>query len=152
MIRQTHLIAVVGAFLIAGVVVVGCGSGPGYIDERGDEEGAVATNEETTAPEGDRSAAGTAQELVGFDAEVVSPPGQANVPRDFGEGSLWATDFDLDPSAGHVPPKALLKRVDPQTGEVVEEIPLGMCVGAGSGPQVAVGAGDTGGILREIFT
>src|SRR5918994_7133455 len=92
-IRQGHLIAVVGALLIA-VVVVGCGSGRGYIDdERGGEEGADATNEETTAPEGDRSAAGTAQELVGFDEEVVSAPGQAIVPRDFGEGSLWATSF-----------------------------------------------------------
>jgi hypothetical protein len=80
-IRQTHLIAVVGACLIAGVVV-GCGSGPGYIDERDGEGGAAATNEENTAREGDRSAAGTAQEEpVGFDEEVVSPPGQANVPR-----------------------------------------------------------------------
>src|SRR5215217_4751496 len=138
-VRQSHLIAVVGAFLIA-VVVVGCASGPGYIDERGGEEGAAATNEETTAPKGDRSAAGTAQELVGFDEEVVSPPGQANRPEGFGEGSLWATD--LDPSGGlAVPPKALLKRVDPQTGKVVATIPLGRCVSAGSGPQVAVGAG-----------
>jgi hypothetical protein len=38
-IRHSHLIAVVGAFLIA-VVVVGCASGPGYIDER-DGEGAL---------------------------------------------------------------------------------------------------------------
>jgi Ca2+-binding RTX toxin-like protein len=36
-VRQGHFIAVVGAFLIA-VVVVGCGSGPGNIDERGSEE------------------------------------------------------------------------------------------------------------------
>jgi hypothetical protein len=82
---------VVVAFLIA-VVVVGCGSGPGYIDERGGEEDDAATDEETTAPEGDRSATRTAQEEpVGFDEEVVSPLGQANVPAGFGEGSLWAT-------------------------------------------------------------
>jgi hypothetical protein len=150
-IRQSHLIAVVGAFLIA-VVVVGCASGPGYIDERGGEGGAAATNEETTAPKGDRSAAGTAQEPVGFDEEVVSPLGQANRPEGFGEGSLWATG--LDPSAGcddvkmageascggGDPPKTLLKRVDPRTGEVVAVIPL-ECVGAEFGPQVAFGAG-----------
>src|SRR5918994_3566460 len=137
-IRQGHLIAVVGALLIA-VVVVGCGSGRGYIDdERGGEEGADATNEETAAPKGDRSAAGTAQEVpVGFDEEVVSPPGQANEPRDFGEGSLWATGYDPDPSTiGGVPYKALLKRVDPQTGKVVEAISLGRCATYGSGPQV----------------
>jgi hypothetical protein len=145
-IRQTHLIAVVGAFLIA-VVMVGCGSGPGYIDELGGEEGAAATNAETTAPEGDRSVAGTAQgEPVGFDEEVVSPPGQANVPEGFGEGSLWATESH--PNAGcddvkgdsasagsasatsealctaSAPPKTVLKRVDPRSGEVVAEIPL----------------------------
>jgi hypothetical protein len=138
-IRHTHLIAVVVSFLIAGVVV-GCGSGPGYIDERGGEEDDAATIEEITAPKGDRSAVGTAQEeLVGFDEEVVSPPGQANVPAGFGEGSLWATG--LGPSRGMAaPPKALLKRVDPQTGEVVEEIPLGECVSGGFGPQAAVGA------------
>jgi hypothetical protein len=51
-IRQAHLIAVVGAFLIAGVVV-GCASAQGNIDdERGGEEGAAVTNEETTAPKG----------------------------------------------------------------------------------------------------
>jgi YVTN family beta-propeller protein len=112
-IRQAHLIAVVGAFLIAGVVV-GCASAQGNIDdERGGEEGAAVTNEETTAPKGDRSVAATAQEeLVDFDEEVVSPPSQANEPRDFGEGSLWAIRYPV------------LKRVDPQTGEVVAEIPL----------------------------
>jgi len=87
-IRQRHLIAVVAALLIA-VVVVGCANAQRNIDdERGGEESAAAINEETTAPKGDRSAAGTAQELVGFDEEVVSPPGQANRPEDFGEGSL----------------------------------------------------------------
>jgi streptogramin lyase len=145
-IRQTHLIAVVVSFLIAGVVV-GCGSGPGYIDERGGEEDDAATIEEITAPKGDRSAVGTAQEeLVGFDEEVVSPPGQANVPAGFGEGSLWATgshpnagcdDVKGDSaSAGSAsassqalcavsgPTKTVLKRVDPRSGEVVAEIPL----------------------------
>jgi hypothetical protein len=93
LVRRAHLIAVVGAFLIA-VVVVGCGSGPGYIDERDGQRGAAATNEETTAPKGDQSKAQTAQEEpVGFEAEVVSPLGQANLPEGFGEGSLWATDL-----------------------------------------------------------
>src|SRR5215203_2003280 len=77
-IRQRHFIAVVGAFLIAGVVVVGCASAQRNIDERGGEGDAAATNEETTAP-------------AGLDAEVVSPLGDANVPAGFGEGSLWAT-------------------------------------------------------------
>jgi streptogramin lyase len=150
-VRQAHLIPVVGAFLIA-VVVVGCGSGPGNIDERDGEGGSAATNEETTAPKGDGSAAGTAQEPVGFDEEVVSPLGQANLPEGFGEGSLWATGFapsggcddvkDVGEAAcgGGDPPKTLLKRVDPRTGEVVAEIPLA-CVGAEFGPQVAFGAG-----------
>src|SRR5918994_7628121 len=149
MIRQGHLIAVVGAFLIA-VVVVGCASGPGNnIDERGGEEGAAATDEETIAPEKDGSAARTTQEPAGLDAEVVSPLGQANQPAGFGEGSLWATGFDPSgagcddvkgvgeasasasseamcaasaPSGG--PPVTLLKRVDPRSGEVVAKIPL----------------------------
>jgi hypothetical protein len=151
-IRQSHLIAVVGAFLIA-VVMVGCGSGPGSIDERGGERGAAATNEETTAPKGDQPKAQTAQKPVGLDAEVVSPLGQANVPMGFGEGSLWATGFDPRRAGcddvkgvgeaacgGGAPPKTLLKRVEPQTGEVVAEISLGRCVGAGT-TQVAVGAG-----------
>ena len=86
-VRQGHCIALVVAFLIA-VVVVGCASAQGNIDERDGEEGGAVTNEQTTAPKGDRSAAGTAQELVGFDEEMVSPPGQANRPEDFGEGSL----------------------------------------------------------------
>src|SRR5215212_12246311 len=95
-VRQGHLIetrvliAVVEAFLIA-VVVVGCGgSGPGNIDGRDGERGAAATNEETTAPEGDRPATGTAREPAGLDVKVVTP-GQAYVPAGFGEGSLWAT-------------------------------------------------------------
>ena len=112
-VRQGHCIALVVAFLIA-VVVVGCASAQGNIDERDGEEGGAVTNEQTTAPKGDRSAAGTAQELVGFDEDVVSSLGHDNVPAGFGEGSLWATDQQT----------TLLKRVDPQTGEVVAEIPL----------------------------
>jgi DNA-binding beta-propeller fold protein YncE len=66
--------------------------------------------------------------------EVVSPLGQANVPGDFGERSLWATGFapsggcdDVKMAGeaccgGPAPPKALLKRVDPQTDEVVAKI------------------------------
>src|SRR5215218_5424068 len=93
-IRQSHLIAVVGAFLIS-VAMVGCGSGPGNnIDERDGQRRAAATNEETTAPKGAQPTAQTAQKPVGLDAEVVSPLGQANLPAGFGEGSLWATGFD----------------------------------------------------------
>jgi streptogramin lyase len=161
MIRQGHLIAVVGAFLIA-VVVVGCASGPGNIDDERGGEGDAATNEETTMPQGDQPKAQTAQEEpVGFDEEVVSPLGKANLPEGFGEGSLWATDLGggggckdvIGDSAsasasasseaacgGGAPPETLLKRVDPQTGEVAAEIPL-ECVGAEFGPQVAFGAG-----------
>jgi hypothetical protein len=70
----------VGAFLVA-VVMVGCASAQRNIDdERGGEEGAEATNEETTEP-------------AGIDAEVVSPLGEADMPAGFGEGSLWATGF-----------------------------------------------------------
>ena len=83
--RTSHICA--GAFLIA-VLVVGCGGGPGNIDGRGGQRGAAATNEETTAPEGDRPSTETAQKPVGLDAEVVSPLGQANVPAGFGEDSL----------------------------------------------------------------
>src|SRR5215212_12158320 len=97
-VRQGHLIeirvliAVVEAFLIA-VVVVGCGgSGPANLDGRDGERGAAATNEETTAPEGDRSAARPTQEPGGLDEEVVSPR-QAYVLAGFGDGSLWATDL-----------------------------------------------------------
>jgi hypothetical protein len=151
-IRQRHLIAIVGAFLIA-VVLVGCASGPGSIDERGGQRGAAATNEETTAPKGDQPNAQTAQEPAGFDEEVVSPLGQANQPEGFGEGSLWATGHGTGAGCDDVkgvgeaacgggdPPKTLLKRVDPQTGEVVAVIPLSSCVGAEFGPQVAFGAG-----------
>jgi hypothetical protein len=140
-VRQSYLIAVVVSFLIA-VVVVGCGGGgPGNIDERGSQQGAGATNEETTAPKGDQPKAQTAQEPVGLDAEVVSPLGQANVPAGFGEGSLWATDYDPRAAAcddvkgvgeavcgapvpGEEPAKTLLKRVDPRTGKVVAAIAL----------------------------
>src|SRR5215204_1392774 len=92
--------AVVQVFLIA-LVMVGCGGGsPGKIDGRDGERGAAATtNEETTAPKGDRSKAQTAQKPVSLDAKVVSPLGQANLPAGFGEGSLWATDFDPSPTS-----------------------------------------------------
>src|SRR5215218_7235056 len=162
-VRLGHPIAVVGAFLIA-VLVVGCGGGgPGNIDERDGQRGAGATNEETTAPEGDRPKAQTAQKPVGLDAEVVSPLGQANVPAGFGEGSLWATDFEpisaacddvvlpgegpcsasassaTSASPASEPVKTILKRVDPRTGEVVAAIPLEGF--AASFPEVAFGAG-----------
>jgi hypothetical protein len=105
-----------------------------------DLRGAAATNEETTAPaEGDRPKAQTAQKPVGFDEEVVSPLAQANLPAAFGQGSLGATGFDPRAAAcddvkgvgeaacgvsvpGEEPVKTLLKRVDPQTGEVVPKI------------------------------
>jgi DNA-binding beta-propeller fold protein YncE len=140
LINIRALIAVVVAFLIA-AVVVGCGRGPGNIDARDGERGAAATNEETTALEGDRSAAETVQEPVGLDVKVVSP-GQNYVPAGFGEGSLWATDLGTcndtgssatSTSAGSasatagtcaLPANTLLKRLDPETGEEVAEISL----------------------------
>src|SRR5215207_4735942 len=92
LIKTRVLIAVVVAFLIA-IVVVGCGrGGPGNIDSRDGERDAAATNEEITAPEGDRTAAETTQEPVGLDVKVVAP-GKAYVLAGFGEGSLWATDL-----------------------------------------------------------
>jgi DNA-binding beta-propeller fold protein YncE len=145
MVRQGQLIALVVAFLIA-VLVVGCGAGgTGNNDGRGGKRGAVTTEEETTAPEANRSKAQTAQEPTGLDEQVVSPLGQANVPKGFGEGSLWATDFQpisaacddvgepgegpcsasASASPARGPIKTLLKRVDPQTGEVVAKIKVG---------------------------
>jgi outer membrane protein assembly factor BamB len=109
------------AFLLA-VVAVGCGSGPGKSDGRDGERGADATNEETTAPEADRSAAKTTQEPVGLDVKVVSP-GKGYMPAGFGEGSLWATNPETcEACAG--PGKMLLKRLDPRSGEEVQAIPL----------------------------
>ena len=109
------------AFLLA-VVAVGCGSGPGKSDGRDGERGAGATNEETTAPEADRSAAKTTQEPVGLDVKVVSP-GKGYMPAGFGEGSLWATNPETcEACAG--PGKMLLKRLDPRSGEEVQAIPL----------------------------
>jgi YVTN family beta-propeller protein len=159
-VRQGRLVAVVGAFVIA-VLVVGCGAGgQGNNHVRGGNQGAVTTKEETTAPEGDRSKAQTAQEPLGLDEKVVSPLGQANnLPAGYGEGSLWATDFEpisaacddvvapgegpCSASASSSPavelPKTLLKRVDPQTGEQVATIPLEGLNGAFT--QVAFGAG-----------
>jgi hypothetical protein len=139
LIKTRTLIAVAVAFLIT-AVVVGCGRGPGNIDERDGERGA-ATNEETTAPDGDRSVSETSQEPVGLDVKVVSP-GKRYVPAGFGEGSLWATDLGTcndtgssatSSSAGSasatagtcaLPQNSLLKRLDPRTGEEVAEIPL----------------------------
>ena len=113
--------AIVVAFLLA-VVAVGCGSGPGKSDGRDGERGADATNEETTAPEADRSAAKTTQEPVGLDVKVVSP-GKGYMPAGFGEGSLWATNPETcEACAG--PGKMLLKRLDPRSGEEVQAIPL----------------------------
>ena len=163
MVRQVHLIAVVSTFLLA-VLVVGCAAGdPGNNDGRGGKRGAAATKEETTAPEEDRSKAQTVQEPLGLDAKVVSPLGQANLPAGFGEGSLWGTDFGPIPAAcddvvepGEGPcsasasasasvgsaaaaPKAVLRRLDPQTGEVVATIPIKDLSDAFT--QVAFGAG-----------
>ena len=158
MVRQAHLIALVGTLLIA-VVVVGCGGGaPGKADGRNDERGdggrgtAATTNEETTAPEGDRPASGAARKRGGLDAEAVSP-GQAYMPVGFSEGFLWATDLLVCNDTGSAsassaasvaascagPNKTLLKRLDPRTGEEVAAIPLkGFFANI---PEVAFGAG-----------
>src|SRR5215207_7952668 len=92
MLRQGHLIAVVGSFLIA-VLVLGCGAG-GLMnnDGRDANRGPVATKEETTAPQGARSGSKTKQEPAGLDVEVVSPD-HAYQPVGFGEGSLWVADI-----------------------------------------------------------
>jgi hypothetical protein len=136
------LMAIAGALLLA-VVAVGCGSvvGEGNADGRGGERGAAATNEETTAAEGDRPASGAARGQAGLDVEVVSPGG-AYVPAGFGEGSLWATDPIIcdDGAMCAIPSKMLLKRLDPRTGEEVATITLegffanemDVAVGAGS--------------------
>jgi len=125
-VRRTHFIAVVGVLLIA-CVVVGCGGsgGTGNIDRHDDERGAAVTKEETTAPERDRSAAGTTQEAAGLDVKVVSP-GQDYVPAGFGEGSLWATDPLIceDGASCALSNRTLLKRLDARTGEEVAAVPL----------------------------
>jgi hypothetical protein len=107
-VRQLHLIAVVSTFLMA-VLVVGCAAfDPGINDGRGGKRSAVASQEETTASEGDRSKTQTAQEPIGLDAQVVSPPDQGNLPAGFGEGSLWAIGSirATPPSASASPPGA----------------------------------------------
>src|SRR5215212_7131488 len=83
------------------VLVVGCVAfDPGINDGRGGKRSAVSSQEETTASEGDRSKTQTAQEPIGLDAQVVSPPGQqANLPAGFGEGSLWAMGAAYSASA-----------------------------------------------------
>ena len=136
-VRQVHLIAVVGTFLMA-VLVVGCAAyDPGNNDGRGGERSDVCSEEETAVPEGDRSKAQTAQKPVGLDAKVVlSPRDQAPEPRGFGEGALWATGKPISASpaasgsasasppgatgaAGGPggPPKTLFVSLDPRPGE-----------------------------------
>jgi streptogramin lyase len=138
LIETRVLIAIVVAFLIA-VVVVGCGRGPGNIEGRGGERGTAATNEVTTAHEGERPTVGTTPEPTGLDVKIVAP-GKAYVPAGFGEGSLWATDlltcndaFSASASAGSasataeacaLPTNTLLNRLNPRTGEEVAEVPL----------------------------
>ena len=175
MVGQARLIAVVGVFVIAVVVVVGCGDGaPGNLDGRDEARGAAAnTDEKTTAPGGDRTTAEPAQEPVGFDTEVVSPVGQANLPAGFGEGTLWATDFQpINPACDDVVrpnegpcsasassatsaspagglPKTLLKRVDSRTGEEVAAIPLkGFFTGT---TEMAFGAGSVWASYGDIY-
>ena len=138
MVRQVHLIAVVSTFLMASLVVGCAGGRPENLDGHGGKRGAAA-KEETTASEGDRSKAQTAQEPAGPDVKVVSH--QAYWPAGFGEGSLWATDFAACNDTGSAPASAgssgsfvdgsvavslvscaltenmLLKKLDPQTGE-----------------------------------
>lgn len=161
-------------FLIS-VVVVGCGAGdPGTTDGRDGERGAAATNEETTAPEGDRPAAGTARKPfgshAGLNAKTLSP-GQAYQPAGFGEGSLWATDLFICNDTGSVsasansassssaacalPTKTLLKRLDPRTGEEEATVPLEdfsaniteVAAGAGS-VWVSSASGEAGVVIR----
>ena len=149
MVRQAHLVAVVGTFLVA-IVVVGCGTGAGKIDERDGERGPAANKAQTTASVGERTVARSPREPVGLDFEAVSPVGRANLPAGFGGGTLWATDFEPIPAAcddmvkpGEGPCSAstsagasasaspyggrrqtLLRRLDPRTGEEVAAIPL----------------------------
>src|SRR5215216_2736466 len=120
-VRQVHLIAVVGTFLMA-VLVVGCAAyDPGNNDGRGGERSDVCSEEETAVPEGDQSKAQTAQKPVGLDAKVVlSPRDQAPEPRGFGEGALWATGASPPGATGAAgglggPPKTLFVGLDPQT-------------------------------------
>jgi glutamine cyclotransferase len=139
--RQGHLVApVVVSFLIA-VLVLGCGAvAPTNNDGRGGNRGPVATKEETTAPQGPRSASKAKQEPAGLDVEVVSPD-HAYQPVGFGDGSLWVADVatcndtgSASASAGSagssvdgsvavslascvLPANMLLKRLDPRSGE-----------------------------------
>ena len=144
MVRQAHFIDVVGAFLIA-FVIVGCGGSGGTenIDGHGGERDVGATSEETTASTEDQSAAQTTQEPASLDVEVV-PSGGAYSPVGFGDGSLWATDiaacndtaspgssasagngsFSISLVACAAPGNMLLKRLDPRTGEVVATVSL----------------------------
>jgi hypothetical protein len=170
--------AIAGAFLTAGAVV-GCGGATGNVEEREGERGAAeqgadaTTDEETTSPEGDRTTAEPAQKPVGFDTEVVSSVGQANLPAGFGEGTLWATGFQpVNPACDDVVrpnegpcsasassatsaspagglPKTLLKRVDSRTGEEVAAIPLkGFFTGT---TEMAFGAGSVWASYGDIY-
>ena len=80
------LTVILGALLLAGAMV-GCGDvGEENADGRGGERDGAA-NEEATAPDEERTAAGATGEHAGLDLEVVSPGG-AYVPVGFGEGAL----------------------------------------------------------------
>ncbi len=170
MVRKRRVIeirvlgAIAGALLLAGAMV-GCGGvGEGNADGRGGERDGAA-NEEATAREGERTAAGAAGEPAGLDVEVVTPGG-AYVPAGFGEGSLWATEPVPCNDGGSSPPTSsggasssstiimessaqaacampdsmLLKRLDPRTGEEVAQIELEGFFDEARG-QVAVGGG-----------
>ena len=132
MVRQLHLIAVVSTFLMV-VLVVGCAAGdPGIYDGRAGKRGAAA-KEETTASEGDRSKVQTAQEPVGLDAQVVSPPDQGNLPAGFGEGALWATGETISAGPSGRPSASASASASPPGA-----------TGAGGGP-----GGPPQGALRE---
>ena len=158
------LVAIAGILLLAGAMA-GCGVGEGNVDDRGGERDGAA-NEEATAPDEERTAAGATGEHAGLDLEVVSPGG-AYQPVGFGEGALWATEpvacndtgsasVSASSSGGasvpstiimessaqamcDMPGKMVLKRLDPQTGEEVASVTLeGFYAEI---PDVAVGAG-----------
>ena len=140
---------IAGALLLAGSMA-GCDVGERNVDGRGGERDGAA-NEEATAPEGDRTTAGTAGGSAGLDVEVVSPGGDY-VPVGYGGGSLWATKpstcNDTGSASGSASSsgdvslpstmimessaqamclpsdKMVLKRLDPQTGEEMASITL----------------------------
>ena len=129
-------------FLIS--VVVGCVAGdPGTPERRDGEQGAAATNEETTKPEEDQPAAKTMREPFGLHAGLnvkTLSSGQGYLTAGFGDGSLWATDLVICNDTGPVsasansassssaacalPADTPLRRLDPRTGEEEATIPL----------------------------